>query len=264
MAFYERFYTPQNAILVVAGDVTGPDVKKMAAKYYGGIEGRPVPERPELQEPPQLAPRRVTLTSDKVGRPLWRRSYLAPSAVTGDISRSIALEVLAQYLGGGTLSRLYQSLVVDQEMAASTGAYYSAVQRDKTTFGLYAVPAPGTDLDSVETAVEKEIAAVAEGDIDPADIERTKTLLKADTVYSRDSLMQMAITYGQALSAGLPADYVRTWPERVDAVTPEDVAAAAKAVLKPEASVTGRLLPVASGGGLSESAAMEDGGGKAE
>ena len=256
-AFYQRFYTPTDAILIVAGDVTGPEVLELAKTYYGVLPRRDVAPSQRVQEPPPIAPRSVTLTHPDVGQPMWRRSYLAPSAHKGDTKLAPALEVLSQYLGGGTLSQLYQSLVVKQKIAAGAGGFYTAEQKDLSTFDVYAIPAPGQTLDALEDAVDAEIARVRAGDIDKAAVEQAKTLLKASVIYSRDNIMSMMRIYGTVITAGLPLSYVSDWEKTIDAVTVDDIKAAANAVLRPERSVTGRLLPEPSEGGDTPQAALQ-------
>jgi len=246
-AFYHRFYTPTDAILIVVGDVTGEEVLELAKTYYGVLPRREVPPSNRVQEPQPRAPRTVTFTHPDVGQPMWRRSYLAPSAHKGETELAPALEVLSQYLGGGTLSQLYQSLVVRQKIAAAAGGFYTAEQKDLSTFDIYAIPAPGQDLGALEAAVDAEIDRVKAGDIDMAAVDRAKTLLKATVIYSRDNIMSMMRIYGTVITAGLPVSYITDWEKNIDAVTIDDLKAAADAVLQPERSVTGELLPAKAG-----------------
>lgn len=242
-AFYNRYYSPTNAVLIVAGDVTGPEVLKLAKQYFGVLPRRDIKPNVRVKEPDPLTTRSLTFKHPDVTQPMWQRSYLAPSAHDGDTKLAPALEVLAQYLGSGTLSQLYQSLVVKDKIAASSGAYYDPVQKDLTTFGVYAVPVAGHSLDELVKAVDAEIDKVKQGHVDAAALARSKTLLKASTIYSRDSIMSMAQIYGSVVSSGLPVSYVTNWEKTIDAVTPDDLVAAAKAVLQPQRSVSARLLP---------------------
>lgn len=242
-AFYEKWYNPANAVLVVAGDVTAAELKPLAEKYYGAIAGRPAPPRLRLEEPPPVAARRVVLEDERVQQPSWRRRHLAPSYRTGEPEAAYALEVLAEVIGGGTTSRLYQSLVVDQRLAVSAGAYYSPSALDLTTFTIYASPRPGVTMDELEAAMEKELRDIATGNVDAGEVERAKTRLRANAVYARDSLQRGAYVFGEALTTGQTVEDVEAWPERIGAVTGEGVAEAARRVLNIEASVTGVLLP---------------------
>lgn len=243
VAFYRRWYAPNNAILVVAGDVTAETVRPLAEKYYGGLEPADTPARVRLKEPPPVSARRVVLSDARVRQPSWSRLYLAPSYNWGDTDMAYPLQVLAEVVGGGTTSRLYRSLVVEQGLAASASAYYDATAVDSATFSVSASPRPGMPMDRLEAAVEKEIARVAAEGIPADEVARAKSRLRAAVVYARDSLHTGARVLGEALATGQTVAQVEEWPQRIGAVTPEQVALAARTVLDEKASVTGLLLP---------------------
>ena len=143
LAFYRTWYAPNNAVLIVAGDIDAAELRPLAEKYYGVIPARPVPERHRLVEPPQDAPREVDLADPRVHQPYLIRSWLAPSFTAGETVHAYPLEVLAQVLGGTSTSRLYRSLVIAQKVATSAGAYYQRhVPRSHHLPGLRQ-PAPG-------------------------------------------------------------------------------------------------------------------------
>lgn len=246
--FYKRWYAPNNAILVVAGDVQPEKVRELAETYYGPLKPETVPQRIRPEEPPQVAARTVTLEDPRVQQPSWSRTYMAPSYSSSDKAAPYALEVLAEILGGGATSRLYKSLVVDQGIAAGAGAWYDPSAVDQTTFGLSATPRPGVDVAKVQAAMDKEIARVLDKGITAAEVERAKTRLRANVAYARDSLHTAARVLGEALTTGQTVADVEAWPARIAAVTPEQVNAAARAVLDDRASVTGILLPAKSAG----------------
>ena len=246
--FYKRWYAPNNAILVVAGDVQPEKVRELAETYYGPLKPETVPQRIRPEEPPQVAARTVTLEDPRVQQPSWSRTYMAPSYSSSDKAAPYALEVLAEILGGGATSRLYKSLVVDQGIAAGAGAWYDPSAVDQTTFGLSATPRPGVEVAKVQAAMDKEIARVLDKGITAAEVERAKTRLRANVAYARDSLHTAARVLGEALTTGQTVADVEAWPARIAAVTPEQVNAAARAVLDDRASVTGILLPAKSAG----------------
>lgn len=241
--FYKRWYAPNNAILVVAGDVEPEKVRALAETYYGPLKPEQVPARVRAEEPPQVAARVVTLEDPRVQQPSWSRTYLAPSYTAPDKAAPYALQVLAEILGGGATSRLYRALVVEQGLAASASSWYDPTALDTSTFGVGATPRPGVALPKLETALDKEIQTVLTKGITPAEVERAKSRLKANVVYARDSLHTGARVLGEALTTGQNVEDVEAWPQRIAAVTPEQVNAAAKAVLDAKASVTGVLLP---------------------
>lgn len=243
--YYQRFYTPSNAILVVAGDVDAEQVRAMADDIYGGIASRPRPQRLRPQEPPPCAARRVTVSDARVEQPLLRRLYLAPSALTGGQGLSCAMDVLAEIMGGGATSVLYRKLVLEKAKAVSAGAWYFGSAVDQTRFGITAAPAHGVSLDDMEKHVDDAVADFIAKGIDEADFRRAKTRLVADMVYAQDSQATLARVYGSALAIGESIADVQQWPARINAVTPDQVMDAAKAWLNARTAVTGRLEAVA-------------------
>jgi zinc protease len=240
--YYGRFYTPENAILVVAGDITEPDIKHLAMATYGQIPARgEAPRRTRKAEPPIPAARRVELADPKVEQPSFQRYWLVPSHVSADDSEPYALELLAQILGGGGASRLFRALVQDQELATSAGSWYMGDAVDLTRFAVYALPREGVELKTLEKATEAVIAGLVEN-LTERELTRAKTQLIADTIYARDSQATLARMYGSTLAVGGAVKDVENWPTRIDAVTLADVTAVAKKRLLPRIAVTGYLL----------------------
>ncbi|MGI9498968.1 MAG: M16 family metallopeptidase, partial [Geminicoccaceae bacterium] len=243
--FYKTWYAPNNAILLVAGDVDAAELKPLAERYYGAIPAREIPDRVRVQEPPQLAARTVTLHDPRVRQPSWLRSYLAPSFTSGETEHSYPLTVLAEILGGTSTSRLYRALVIEQQIATSAGAYYRGSALDLATFKIYGSPKPGVDLEELEAALDAELQRLVDEPISEDEVARATKRLVAEAIYARDSMSGAVRSFGIALTTGRTVEDVEAWPERIAAVTAEDVAAAAAAVLAPERSVTGQLLPAA-------------------
>ncbi|HVG51365.1 MAG TPA: pitrilysin family protein [Xanthobacteraceae bacterium] len=243
LAFYKRFYAPNNAVLVVAGDVTAEEVKRLAEETYGKIARRPdVGPRVRPQEPDIKAVRQVTLADPRVAQPSMQRSYLVPSDMTAKPGESEALDVLAHILGSGNNSRLYRTLVEQRRTAISAGASYSGTSVDATRFGVYATPQAETSLPDLEAAVDEVITDVIENGVTAQELERAKTRIIADAVYARDNQATMARWYGAALVSGATVQQVKSWPDRVRAVTADAVRDAARDWLKKERSVTGYLV----------------------
>lgn len=243
LAFYHKWYAPNNAILVVAGDITMDQLKPLAEKYYGAIPAGDVATRHRVKEPTQHAPRKVTLTDPRVGQASMSRYYLAPSYNSENADQAAPLEVLSEILGSGTTSRFFRSLVVDQSIATSAGTFYDPVAVDLASFGLYAVPRDGVELADLEKAVDAEIAKVVENGVTEEELARAKQKLLDSAVFARDSLSAAARTLGEALAVGLTVDQVESWPDRINAVTIEQVNAASKSVFDDKRSVTGWLQP---------------------
>ncbi len=247
IAWHRRYYAPNNAILIVAGDIDAAELRPLAEKYYGGLEPSALPPRRRPDEPVQHAPRRVVLEDARVRQPSLRRAYLAPSYTAGASEHAYALQVLAEILGGSSTSRLYSGLVVDQGIAVSAGAYYAPDSLDLGTFGFYASPRPGGDaresLAAVEAALDAEVARIVADGVTEDEVARAKKRMQAAAVFARDSLSAGARVFGVALTTGQTVDDVEDWPNRIGAVTAEEVAAAARQVFDARRSVTGLLLP---------------------
>ncbi len=241
--FYRTYYVPNNAILVVAGDVTAAQVRPLAEKYYGVLAAGEPPPRQRPQEPPQRAARRLEMRDARVRQPTWRRSYLAPSRMAGESQLSLPLRALAEILGGGPTSRLYRALVVEQKVAAGASAFYSGRSIDLTRFWVAATPLPGGDIVAVEAAAEAVIERLLAAGVREDELERAKAGMLASAVYARDSISTAARIFGTALAIGLSVEDVESWPARVEALTIEQLNAAARFVFEVERSVTGVLLP---------------------
>ena len=240
--FYATWYAPNNAVLVVAGDVDVEHVRALAETYYGPIPSHPVPAHEVLAEPPKVATTRLEMTSGRVASPEWSRSYLAPSYTAAAGKPADVLTVLAELLGGGESARLYQALVVDKKLAVSAGASYDPY-RDAGSFSLYAEPKDGVSIADLEAAVVAEIRRFLTEGVGAAELDRVKQRLQASALYSRDSLSGVARIIGASLVTGRTLDVVQSWPDRIGAVTPEEIMAVAREVLKDDAAVTAVLLP---------------------
>src|SRR3954454_19852591 len=244
LAFYRRFYAPNNATLLVAGDTNIDEVRPLAERTFGQIAPQPAipPRRMRPQEPVPAAPRTVTLSDPRVEQTGLRRYYLVPSATTAAAGESAALDVLAQLMGNGSNSYLYRALVVDKPLAVSASASYQSTALDDTQFTISVSPKPGVDFAAVEETVDAVIAEVAQNAVRAGDLERVKTQLIAEAIYAQDNQATLARWYGAAITTGLSIDDVRAWPDRIRSVTAEQVRAAAQKWLDKKRSVTGYLI----------------------
>lgn len=242
--FYRRYYTPSNAILVVAGDVTPDEVRKLAEETYGAIPDRPDLARAERPvEPAAIGPRTITVTDEKVREQQVQRAYVVPSAATAEPGEAEALSLLAEILGGGATSRFYDELVRGDGAATYAGAAYRSSGLDSSRFVIYGVPKPGLDLPELEARLDAVIADLVENGITDEELERAKRSAVAQAIYSLDNQVQLANIVGQALAVGRTLSDVQDWPSRIDAVTAEQVQAVARKYLRIEASATGYLEP---------------------
>jgi zinc protease len=243
LAFYKRFYTPNNAVLVVAGDVDAGEVKALAEETYGKVAPTTeIAPRKRPQEPSQVAPRQVTLADPRVAQQSMQRSYLVPSSATAKPGESEALEVLGHVLGNSATGRLYRTLVMEREVAVSAGGWYSGSALDATRFGVYGSPKPGVTLQQLEQAIDAVLDEVVAKGVSADETERAKNRLIADAVFAQDNQATLARWYGGALTSGLSIDDIRAWPDRIRAVTAEQVRDVAQKWLDKKRSVTGYLI----------------------
>jgi zinc protease len=244
LAFYKRFYAPNNAILVIAGDTDANEVRPMVERTFGEVPAQPAISAHRLrpQEPTPAAPRTVTLSDPRVEQTGLRRYYLVPSAATAASGESAALDVLAQLMGSGANSYLYRALVIDQPLAVSAGAGYTGTSLDATQFVISVSPKPGVEFSQIEQVIDRVIADVGLNPVRSEDLERVKTQLIAEAIYAQDNQATLARWYGGALTTGLSIDDIRSWPDRIRAVTAEQVREAAQKWLDKKRSVTGYLI----------------------
>jgi zinc protease len=241
--FYGKHYAPNNAVLVIAGDVTTEEVKALAEKYYGPIPKKDVAPRERLQEPEAYAPRRVTLESEFVDQPAVSRTYLAPSFRTAEGNQAYALQVLDEIIGGNNVGRLYRRLVVEQGLADYAGSNYDASPYDQGSFAFWGAPRQSVKVEQIEQALDAEIADLLKNGVTDQEVTDAKSRMEISAVKSRDSLNGAAQFVATRIATGSSLDDIQDWPNRIQKVTAADVLAAAKTVLVPNRSVTGMLLP---------------------
>jgi zinc protease len=243
LEFYGDYYAPNNAVLIVAGDVAPDEVRALAETHFG-----PIPANPDLavrarpSEPPQRAERRLAYEDARVAQPYVMRSYLAPERDPGDQAEAAALVFLAELLGGsGPTSLMGRTLQFKEKTALYTSAFYEGISLDDTTFSLIVMPVPDRSLEEAEADMDRMIATFLAEGVDVAAFERLKMQLTAQEVFRKDNLQDLARRYGEALTSGLTVEDAQAWPEVLQAVTPEDVMAAAERLFDRRHAVTGYL-----------------------
>lgn len=262
-AFYKRFYAPNNAILVLAGDVTAKSARPLVDKFYGAL---PKAELNIQRDRPAHAAsseaRRVTLKDERAAQPLVSRYYLVPSYALAKPGEAEALEVAADILGGGETSRLYRALVVERQLATGAGAWYSGGALNETEFGVYAQPRDGVTPEALEAAMDEVIAAFIKDGPSTEELTRSKSEMLAAAIYVRDTQEGMAQMFGEGLSTGQTIRDIVEWPDRIGDVRAKRVAQAAGTYLLLQRSVTGMLLPLPSAKGRARisAPAMSSGG----
>ena len=242
-AFYRRYYAPNNAVLIVAGDTTTEAVRKLAEKYYGPIASRKTEPRRRPSKGASNLPQKVIRADARVAEPRWSRLWLAPSYRTGETRHAYALQVLARLFGGSETSRLWRALVVDGKVGLSAWASYSPASLGLTSFDIGVHPAPTRSMADVEKAVVAEMKRLLDDGVKLEEVERAQNQLLAAAIYSQDSLASGPRIYGTMLSTGGTVADVDAWPQRIAAVTPSDVQAAAEYVWRDSGAVTAMLTP---------------------
>jgi zinc protease len=243
--FFDTYYAPNNATLVVAGDVEADAVLQLAEKHFGPIAASgAVVARDRPQEPSHRAARRVRMHDPRVSELIWSRAYLAPQRRAGEQSQAAALVVLAELLGGSPVTSVMgRELVLGEGVALEAGAFYSDVGVDAQRFDLHLVPKPGVGFAAAEAALDALIANFIRSGPDRAQLERIKGQIRAAEIFVLDDLGARASRVGSAVSSGLTLHGVARWPNLLQEVTAEDVQAAAQSLFRIENSVTCWLAP---------------------
>lgn len=258
-SFYQRWYMPANAALVVAGDVELAQVKKLAEKYYGGIAARPVPARKPRTEPEQAGLRRLDFKAPAsqayVGMafkvPRLEPADLAPNAgassPTAASSReALALTVLAAILDGYSGARLERALVQGEgRVADSAGASSGLVGRGPQLFMLDGVPADGKTAQQVADALRQQVALIARDGVSEAELQRVKTQWVANETYKLDSVFSQAREIGSNWVQGLPLDASSRLITNLRSITASEVQAAAAKYFGDDQMTMATLLPQA-------------------
>ena len=267
LAFYKQYYAPNNAILIVAGDVEPEEVRKLATETYGKNTPNPalkaVRKRP--QEPEHKVPRRVEYRDPRAGKPTINRLYYAPSYATAKPGEAEALDLLMKVVASGSTSRMYKKLVVETKVASSASGYYSGNGLDSGRIAVHAVAADGQSLIEVEALIDQVLNDVRENGVTAEELERGKKVYLAEFIQESDSQSTLARRYGWAMTTGQTVEDVEAWPARIAKVSLDDVKKAAGQYLDIRRSVTGQLLlPAADIKSAPEKDAAKDNGAKAK
>ena len=241
-AFYDRFYAPHNATLVVSGAVEEAELRALAEEHYGKVPARPGAGRERAGAPATPHEARLTRREPTAREALLLRAWIAPSLTAGEARHALPLEVLAHLLGGGQGSRLYAALV-ETGLAVSAGASYDSESAGETEFTLWAIPRRGVAPERLEAEAAAVIARLVQDGPTEAEVARSTRQLSAGALLALDSFGAAPRMLGGALAIGLPAEVVEFWPARLRAVTRAQVAEAARAVLGAAPNTTAWLLP---------------------
>ncbi len=240
LGFYKKFYAPNNAYLIVAGDVTPEEVEALALEHYGPIAANPdLKPRARPSEPPHLVARRMVFEDPRVAQPYVSREYLAPERDSGDQRTAAALMLGAQLLGGGQTSYMAKRLQFEEQRAVYSGAFYRGTSLDDTQFTTLVVPVPGVSLEEAEADMDKVIASFLDNPLDMDHLNRIKMQMRAQEIYARDNVQGLANAYGRALTSGLTIEDILDWPDVVQSITEDEIKTTLADVLDLRRSVTG-------------------------
>lgn len=243
--FLQRYYTPNNAVLLLVGDITPKAAKKLAKQYYGTWHGAPKPSRDWVSEPPRQVSESLTLRHENVTVPRMTRSYLAPSIGTATNDNEFMPLILAEsLLGNQRTGVLYRALVEEQKLATNISLHYSAFGIGPSQFRVRITPAKGVTFGQVEAAYQQVIEMFIAEPLDTKALERARNQLKADTIFARDSVQGMGFILAQIVTIGREPEWFNRWSELVDAVSPKQITEAVKMTLNDDVAVTGYLLPL--------------------
>ena len=238
--FYEQFYAPNNAILVLAGDIDVETAQKLANKYYGKIKAREIGKKADFPVLTRKFEANLQMKLPAAQSKRLMQVFLAPS-VNVAADKIYALAVLAKYLGEGETSALYKDLVLKQKLALDVSVSFDYANRSYGTFVISAVPVEGITQDEFEKALKVSIQQALK-QISPRKIDLVKQKMLAGLVYLKDNPSEAAYVVGMMASVGFNAKDIDGLDEKIEAVSAKEVLSAAKEILQ-ATSVTGWLLP---------------------
>lgn len=237
--YYRTYYVPNNAFIIVAGDVDTRQILKKIKKEFGAIPRGPEIGKPDIQEPVQRGEKRVYVKKE-AELPYVISAYKVPNVLHED---TYALEVLASVLSEGKSARIYKSLIDEQRIALSAGAWYSNMQKYPFLFCFYGIPLPGKEIEDVENALYEEVEKIKKQPPTEHEVLKAKNQIEADFIMNQDSLFYRAMVLAQFELVGdwrLKEEYI----EGIRAVTPEDVQKAAQKYIIEDRRTTGMLIPL--------------------
>lgn len=244
LAWYERWYAPNNATMVVTGDVDAQQVRAMAEKYFGKIPVKTLPTTKPRNEPLQNGIRRVVVKAP-AENPYVVLAFKVPTLRDVEKDDDVhALDVLAAVLDGYDNARLPARLVRTERIANSAGASYGAIARGPSLFTLDGVPAKDTTIEQLEQKLRAEVTRIANDGVSAAELKRVKTQLIASQVYKRDSIFGQAMEIGSMEMAGISFRQIDRIIEKLAAVTPAQVQAVAQKYFSDDQLTVASLVPL--------------------
>ncbi len=246
--FYNRWYHPNNAVVIFSGDITTGEAIALSRRFYGPIPGGNIPERTQHTLTLSKSHKTITKTSPQIQQRSWTRSFIAPSATPETIRVTDALNLGRIILGGGSTSRFYQELVVKQKLATGVTINYDMEGLGPKTLTIFVSVADGASMEKLEESVNTLLDEFVKNGPTEQELKDARQRLQISVVYARDSLQGPAMDIGKAVSSGLNVETIENWTQRLQAVTIDDIKTISDAVYNPlkyggNAYLTGILLP---------------------
>jgi zinc protease len=245
--FYDKWYRPNNAILVVSGDITLDELKPLVQEAYGNLESAEIPLRDWTTPPPLPGTYEITLKHEHIKQPTLVLAFRTPSAAQNK-ETSLALELFEEIMSGGSSTRLYKSLVVDKKLATNISLSYDSIGLGETTVSIYAYPNQGIDLVQLKEAIYDELRSVIESGVNEQEIKEAKSRMIDASIYARDSIKGAAMIFGMALTSGVSIDDIEYWHVNINSVTAAQIQNAVSHYLNPDNNnlrpfIIGYMLP---------------------
>ncbi len=246
--WYNTHYAPNNATMILVGDITAEEAKPLAEKHFGNLAKKPTPDRLNEIEPLRNEPVEFIHEDKELKVPIFYRIFRAPSAFQGiaggtqGVDDALALTLMSEIIGASDTGRLYEELVKKQQIADAASADYDAVAAGESSIDIYVQPKPGITLKQVEKVVEDVIATFIEKGVTDDEFARAKTSLLSSDIYSRDDSFYTMYRLGLWLMAGGSADTFEDWKKTLKTLTPKDMQRVAKTYFNKQTSTTGLLI----------------------
>lgn len=242
LAFHKRFYTPENCILILAGDITLLKAQELAEKYYGAIASRGPLQRQHLQEPPHHGVKtKLRLKHDRVGQPQYSIKFRLPKSVKPkDMRQSVVCDLLCAVLSDKPVGFLYQEFVVKNKTLSDVGFWIYTPSLDPSFGGLYAIPAEGHNGKYALKAVRKFLKGLQ---ITQEALDKAKKAMLIQDEHNQDSIFGGSSTFGEYIVRGYSPEDIEQWPELVEDITLAEVQALLESIMKIQDIVSAKLLP---------------------
>ena len=240
--FYNDYYNPKNAILILSGDVSLKKAKEYSEKYFGKIKVKNQINinRIKLNDPVLRTNIRINYYDENVKQKIWKRSFKT-SSYKESIKNGIALDLGLKILTGGSTSILYRELVEKKKLVSSIGGYYQGMSRDKATVNFYAIPNENVEISNLEKQIYETMKKSVVNGITEDRFTLQKKKYEYESIYLRDSIFQPAQIVGEALSVGIALEEIERWDEFLNEITIDDVKNELKKFIKNNNYVTGLL-----------------------